>query len=61
MLGLIAFVRIHISTTGLCRGSDLTSIFMKTKEKLFTGNAISGAIMLIVSRHVVNGLSIGYY
>lgn len=61
ILGLIVFVGIPLPTTGSWSGSALASIFkMRIKEALlgvFIGNAIAGAIMLILSMHVAEGTS----
>ena len=62
VIGLIVFVGVPLPTTGSWSGSALASIFkMRIVESLlgiFIGNAIAGAIMLTVSMHVSEGISI---
>ena len=62
IIGQIIFVGVPLPTTGSWSGSALASIFkMRIVESLlgiFIGNAIAGAIMLTVSMHVVEGISI---
>lgn len=62
IIGLIVFVGVPLPTTGSWSGSALASIFkMRVVESLlgiFIGNAIAGAIMLTVSMHVSEGISI---
>ena len=62
ILGLIVFVGVPLPTTGSWSGSALASIFkMRIVESLlgiFIGNAIAGAIILIVSMHMADGASI---
>ena len=62
ILGLIIFVGVPFPTTGSWSGSALASIFkMRIVEALFgifIGNAIAGAIILAVSMHVAEGISI---
>ena len=62
IIGLIVFVGVPLPTTGSWSGSALASIFkMRVVESLlgiFIGNAIAGAVMLTVSMHVAEGVSI---
>ena len=59
ILGLIVFVGVPLPTTGSWSGSALASILkMRIKEALFgvfMGNAIAGAIILLVSLHISEG------
>ena len=59
ILGLIIFVGVPLPTTGSWSGAALASILkMRIKDALlgvFIGNAIAGAIMLIVSLHISEG------
>ena len=62
IIGLIIFVGVPLPTTGSWSAAALASIFkMRIKDALlgiFIGNAIAGAIMLTLSMHVADGLSI---
>ena len=62
IIGLVVFVGVPLPTTGSWSGAALASIFkMRVVESLlgiFIGNAIAGAIMLTVSMHVSEGISI---
>ena len=62
IVGLIVFVGVPLPTTGSWSGAALASIFkMRILDSLlgiFVGNAIAGAIILIVSMHVAEGTSI---
>ncbi|WP_455543869.1 COG2426 family protein [Intestinibacter sp.] len=62
ILGLIIFVGVPFPTTGSWSGSALASIFkMRLKDSLlgiFIGNAIAGVLILTVSMHVADGVSI---
>ena len=64
ILGLIVFVGIPLPTTGSWSGSALASVFkMRIKEALlgvFIGNAIAGAIIIILSMHIVEWISIEF-
>ena len=59
ILGLIVFVGVPLPTTGSWSGSALASILkMRIKDALFgvfIGNAIAGAVMLVVSLHLSEG------
>ena len=59
ILGLIVFVGVPLPTTGSWSGSALASIFkMRIQDALFgvfIGNAIAGAIMLVVCLHISEG------
>ena len=59
ILGLIVFVGVPLPTTGSWSGAALASIFkMRIRDALlgvFMGNAIAGAIMLVVSLHISEG------
>lgn len=62
IIGLIVFVGVPLPTTGAWSGSALASIFkMRIVEAffgIFIGNAIAGAVMLMVSMHVADGANI---
>lgn len=63
IIGLIIFVGVPLPTTGSWSAAALASIFkMRIKDALlgvFIGNAIAGLIMLTVSMHIAEGMSIG--
>lgn len=62
ILGLIIFVGVPIPTTGSWSGSALASIFkmrlMHSFIGIFIGNAVAGILMLTVSMHMAEGISI---
>lgn len=62
IIGLILFVGIPLPTTGSWSAAALASIFkMRIKDALigvFIGNAIAGIIMLAVSLHIAEGISV---
>lgn len=59
ILGLVFFVGVSLPTTGSWSGAVLASIFkMRIRDALlgvFLGNAIAGAIMIILSINVAGG------
>ncbi|RDY27438.1 hypothetical protein CHL78_009495 [Romboutsia weinsteinii] len=63
LIGIIIFVGVPIPTTGSWSAAALASIFkMKIKDALlgiFVGNAIAGLIMITVSMHLAEGISVG--
>lgn len=62
IIGLIIFVGVPIPTTGSWSGAALASIFkMRIKDALlgiFIGNAIAGVIMMAVSLHLAEGITV---
>lgn len=62
IIGLIIFVGVPLPTTGSWSAAALASIFkMRIRDALLgilIGNAIAGAIILTVSMHVADGVSI---
>lgn len=62
IIGLILFVGVPLPTTGSWSAAALASIFkMRIKDALigvFIGNAIAGIIMLAVSLHIAEGISV---
>ena len=62
IIGLILFVGVPLPTTGSWSAAALASIFkMRIKDALigvFIGNAIAGIIMLTVSLHIAEGISV---
>lgn len=62
ILGLIIFVGVPVPTTGSWSGSALASIFkmrlMDSFIGIFIGNAVAGILMLTVSMHMAEGISI---
>ena len=63
IIGITIFVGVPLPTTGSWSAAALASIFkMRIKDALlgvFIGNAIAGLIMLTVSMHIAEGMSIG--
>ena len=62
IIGLIIFVGVPIPTTGSWSAAALASIFkMRIKDALlgiFIGNAIAGVIMMAVSLHLAEGITV---
>ena len=62
IIGVILFVGVPLPTTGSWSAAALASIFkMRIKDALigvFIGNAIAGIIMLAVSLHIAEGISV---
>lgn len=63
IIGIILFVGVPLPTTGSWSAAALASIFkMRIKDALFgvfIGNAIAGIIMMTISMHFAEGISIG--
>lgn len=62
VIGIILFVGVPLPTTGSWSAAALASIFkMRIKDALFgifLGNCIAGIIMLTISNHLIDGISI---
>lgn len=62
VIGIILFVGIPFPTTGAWSAAALASIFkMRIKDAvfgIFVGNCIAGVIMLTISNHLIDGISI---
>lgn len=62
VIGIILFVGIPLPTTGSWSAAALASIFkMRVKDAIFgifLGNCIAGVIMLTISNHLIDGISI---
>ena len=62
VIGIILFVGIPLPTTGSWSAAALASIFkMRIRDALFgifLGNCIAGIIMLTISNHLIDGISI---
>ncbi|CEP97202.1 MAG: COG2426 family protein [Paraclostridium sordellii] len=62
VIGIILFVGVPLPTTGAWSAAALASVFkMRIKDAIFgifVGNCISGIIMLTISNHLMDGISI---